>query len=155
MPTKKAKRRPSRRAGNITKAEKLVVAQIVADSPAEVTPKQVTALAQTLRRSPEAIRHAIAEARANFNSDANWYVDAHKQAVTKALASEDPKALEIARKGAAWAMTNMTHEGKRIIDRPETGPQGSKILIGVRIGGIKQEVVEALPLIDISTDTHE
>lgn len=132
------------------------MAHIVHDSPAEVTPRQVTALAQTLRRSPAVIKQLIEEARDTFNADALDYAKMHKETVIKALASEDPKALEVARKGAAWALTNISHEGKRVVDKPDTGPKAGQVLIGIRIGGIKQETVEALPVVMASEgETHE
>lgn len=154
MPVK-PKRKPSKRRvkrfGSLSKIEKQVIAQVVHDSPAEVTPQQVSALALTLRRSPEAIRNAVADARESFSADALNYVEIHKQTVEAALKAGDSKSLEVARKGSAWAITNIAHEGKRVIDRPESGPQGSKIIIGIRIGGIKQETVEALPLVEGAT----
>lgn len=150
-PRKKRRNQPPRRSGSLSKAEKAVIAHVVTDSPAEITQRQVIALAQTLRRRPEAIRDAIVEARDNFNAEANFYVETHKKVVETAVANGDPKSLEVARKGSAWALTNMSHEGKRVVDKPDVGPVGSKIVVGIAIGGIKQEGIQALPLIEATT----
>lgn len=132
-----------KRSGGITGAEKTFIAQFVADQPAEITPAQVTGLARTLRRSKEAIKNVIAEAREDFESDAKRYVEIHKTAVELALANGDSKSLEVAAKGARWAMENISSEGVRIVDKVVGGgPTGPKILIGINLGGVnKSEVV--------------
>lgn len=148
MPKPKAKKRVFRRAGRLTKTDKAVVAAMVKDAPGELTTKQVSALSAALRRTPNAIRDAVVEAKESFNADALFYTDTHKQVVAAALANGDSKSLEVARKGSAWAMTNITQDGKRIIDKVESGPQGARILIGIKVGGVKQETVEALPMLE-------
>lgn len=130
-----------KRKGGITDAEKNLVSQFVLDQPGELKPSQVTALAKTLNRSKEAVTRLIEEARENFLENANRYIEIHRCAVEDALADGTPKGLEQARLGAEWAIEHMSSGGVRIIETPEKAGTGSgvQILVGVRIGGLKDD----------------
>lgn len=131
------KQRKPRRQGSLTKSEKALVAQVVMDQPGEVTQTQVLGLSRSLRRSPEAIRTMIAEARENFVASAGDYVAIHKQATQGAL---DDGEYETAIKGSQWAMTNLSGEGQRIVDKPTGEAAGTKIMIGIQMGGMTPAV---------------
>jgi hypothetical protein len=122
----------------MTKAEKDVVAAVVADSPREVSEKQVTALATALRRPKAAIKAAIDNAQGDFQAAAGRYVEIHMEAIESALRDEDVKGREIAMKGAQWAIERLAHEGSRVIEKAAAGPSesGPRIQIGIRLGGI-------------------
>jgi hypothetical protein len=140
----KKRRKNTRRQGSITKAERALVKQVILDQPAELTPRQITGLSAGLRRSKDAIKTLIQEAREDFAASAKEYVDVHAQATAGALATMD---FEVAGKLAQWGMTNISAEGVRIVDKPEHGPTGAKILIGIRVGGINQDAM-AIPVIE-------
>lgn len=123
-----------KRQGSITKAEKALIAQVVMDSPAEITPRQVNALATATRRSRQAIKKCIEDARDNFAASAGDYVEIHKEATMAALLKGDN---EQALKGSQWALTNISAEGARVVEKTVVAPSGSKIQIGIKLGGIK------------------
>lgn len=131
------KQRKPRRQGPLTQPEKALVAQVVMDQPGEVTQTQVLGLSRSLRRSPEAIRTMIAEARENFVASAGDYVAIHKQATQAAL---DEGEYETALKGSQWAMTNLSGEGQRIVDKPTGEAAGTKVMIGIQMGGMTPAV---------------
>src|SRR5580692_3921563 len=103
-----------KRPGAPTKADKALIAQFVQDQPSEITPRQIVGLSKTLRRSKEAIKKLIEEARENFVESAGRYVEIHKAATEAALSAGDN---EQALKGSQWALTNLSAEGARIIDK--------------------------------------
>lgn len=141
------KQRKPRRQGSLTKSEKALVAQVVMDQPGEITQTQVLGLSRSLRRSPEAIRTMIAEARENFVASAGDYVAIHKQATQNALDAGDN---ETAMKGAAWAMTNLSGEGQRIVEKQTSEPMGSQVHIAIAVGGIDSlKAPIALPKIGV------
>ncbi len=123
------------RRGAPSKAEKALVAQVVQDFPGEIANAQVTALATTLKRTKDAVKAMIDQAKENFVSEAESYVKIHKQVVETALANGDAKSLDVAAKGAQWAIENIGAEGSRIIDKEASGPRGVQVMIGVKIGG--------------------
>jgi hypothetical protein len=136
-----------RRHGKPSKVEKEFVAQFVQDQPAEITPKQVSALARTMRRSREVIRGMIDDAKENFVSNAERYVEIHKEAVEEALAGGTVAGLEAAIKGSQWAMENLSAEGARIVDgNKNSGGNGggTKIMIGVNLGGLNKNRDESV-----------
>lgn len=145
----KARKRVFKRHGPVSQTEKEFVAQYVQDLPAPVTNAQTNALARTMRRSKEAVKTMIEEAKENFQSNAEFYVNAHKQAITSALADGDPKALDAAIRGSQWAMENLGAEGVSIVNKKQqdTGSGAGKVLIGIKIGGMRADspatVVEA------------
>lgn len=122
-----------KRGGPITKTEKDFVAQFLQDQTRELTTSQVTSLSKVLRRSKEAIRTMVEDARDNFAESAGLYVNIHKEATIGALKSED---YEIAIKGSQWAIEHLGMEGVRLIEKTSAQPTGNKIMIGIRIGGV-------------------
>ncbi len=126
------------RRGAPSKAERAMVAQVVQDFPGELQNAQVTSLARTLKRTKEAVKEMILQAKENFVSEAESYVSIHKRVVETALENGDSKSLEVALKGSQWAIENIGSEGSRIIEAAKEGPQGMKLLIGVNIGGLRE-----------------
>lgn len=150
-PSIRVKRGPKRQ-GSLTPVEKTLIAQVVQDQPAEIRPGQITALAKALRRSPAAVKSVVEQARQDFSGAAQTYVDIHLEATQKSLSSGD---YETAAKAAQWAMTNIAHEGQRIVDKAETINHAPQILIGVKLGGLTTEpTMTALPVIDATVQTN-
>lgn len=127
-PFKRHKRR-----GKPTEADKVAVAAIVMDAGHELNRSEQLSLARTLNRSVESVRKLIAQARENFVASAEDYVDIHKAATLGALDTHD---YETALKGSQWAMTNMSHEGQRIVDKPTGEAAGTKVMIGIQMGSM-------------------
>lgn len=125
-----------KRPGPVTEAERDLVTKFVADQPAELTNTQVNALARVLRRTKETTKNIIADAKDRLIDNATFYVDVHKNAVAAAYASDTVAGQEQAIKGAQWALENISGEGARIIDAAAKGPQGSKVMIGIQMGGV-------------------
>lgn len=133
-----------KRVGKTTVAEKTVVAQYVQDLPADLTPRQEIALAHVLGRTPETTRKLIAEAREQLVDRGKRYGEIHLQVAEDALASGDPKALEVARRAAEWGMESISEGTARIVDTgAKAGPGGSKLMIGIKIGGQNDVAVGA------------
>lgn len=127
-----------KRSGGISDAERNFVAQIVLDQPGELTPSQVHGLSKALRRSKGVIKNLIEDAQEQFRSNAGRYVDVHMQATEAALSSGSVAGLEVAQKGAQWAMERLSAEGARIIEPKVEGAAqaGPRVLIGIRVGAI-------------------
>ncbi len=136
--SKPKKKRTYKRAGSPSKTEKAIVAAIALDTPGPVTPSQTTAIARMFNRSEGAVKSMLAQARENFTNDALHYVDIHRAAAEGALATND---FDTARKAAAWAIEHVSSEGKRIVEKAESGPSGVRIMVGVRLGGVEQREV--------------
>lgn len=130
------KRTYRRHGGSLSKSEKDLIANTALAQPGGLSPLQVTGLAKVLKRSPALIQQAIIEARDQFVGSAGRYVEIHKQATEDALSNGDAKSLDVAVRGAQWALTNISAEGTRIVDKPNTEATGSKVMIGIRVGGI-------------------
>lgn len=134
-------RQSLRRAGGPSVAEQNLVTALVLDSPTEVKPSQVTALAKALRRSPAAIKGMIERAQLSFREKAERYVEVHMEATERALRHGSVNGLEVAQKGAQWALERMSGEGVRVIEpkpgQGEGGAVGPRVLIGIKVGGIK------------------
>ena len=134
-PAKKPRKVFGKKRGTPSTFEKEFVAQFVRDQPQEITPRQLTALANTIRRPKETVKRMIEDAKDTFVENVGRYVEIHKQATEKALENGDAKSLEVATRAAAWAIENTSAEGVRLVDKPEKGHEGTKIQIGVKIGG--------------------
>lgn len=133
-----------KRRGSVSPTEKQFVAQFVQDQPTAITPRQVTALASTMRRSKELVKRMIEEAKDNFQGAAKRYVEIHKEAIEAALANGDSKSLHVAVQGSQWAMENLSAEGVSIVGKKaEEGSGAGKILIGIQIGGIRKDEATA------------
>lgn len=139
---KKRPRKVFKRGGGITQPERDLVTQFVQDQPREVTPTQVRALARVLRRSQDTVKSLVEGAREHFIEQADRYVEVHRLAVEGALLDGD---FQEARKGSEWYLEHVSGEGARIIDKQvDTGPAGTRIFVGLRIGGISEspQVIE-------------
>jgi hypothetical protein len=141
---KRASTRKSKRYGAPTATEKEVVAALVMDHPAELAPSQVNALAKAMRRPREVVKQLVDDAKENFVSKAERYVDIHMAATEAGLSLGDAKGLEQARKGAEWALTNISMDGSRVVDRPDEGGHANKIMIGIQMGGMREPAVTVL-----------
>lgn len=133
----KKSRRVFKRGGSMSKVEKDFIAQFVQDQPTGITPTQERSLAKVMRRSRETIKSALEEAKDKFVASAERYVDIHRAATEAALATGDN---EQALKGSQWALTNIGAEGARIIDKQTEAPTGSRIMIGIRVGGVDKPI---------------
>lgn len=140
--TVKLQKKKYKRPGVISKAEREFVTAIVMDQPQEITPAQERALATVLRRPRDTVKRIIEEARDSFVESAGRYVDIHRQVTEAGLRDGTPKGLEVAAKGAQWAIEHISSEGVRIIDKVVAESTGTKIMIGVRLGGmVEPEVI--------------
>jgi hypothetical protein len=129
---------PARR-GSLATSEKSAITNIIERS--QMVPAQIEALAIVMGREPSTIARAVQDAKDRLAESAGEYLDAHKQSVSKALSSNDPKALETARKGAEWALERISAKdsaGKdiRIIDSAVPGSSAPVIKIGIALGGL-------------------
>ena len=121
--------------------DKALVAQVVevAAQTVPVSTEQVTGLMKTMKRSRAVVKQMIEDAKDNFVEGAERYVQIHREATEAALASGDN---EQALKGSQWAIQNISAEGARIIEKPSAEPTGTRIQIGVKIGGLNPAIVE-------------
>lgn len=123
----------------MTPAEKIVIAQVVEESPFNiVSDDRIAKLADALDHPKPAIKSVIAKAREQFEADALEYVNIHKQSAQLALADGD---YDTARKAAAFAMekvsaVNDRGERETIIDRIESTSSQPRIQIGIALGGL-------------------
>lgn len=140
----------SKRHGEVTEPEKALVKQLVLDHPGPLAPRQVKALATLTRRSVEQIQAVINEASAEFAEAAKDYVWIHKQATSDAYATGD---LETAVKASQWAIEKIGKGTARIIEPSKGSGEGggTKILIGVKIGGMNPN---AEPAVVIESETE-
>lgn len=122
-----------RKKGRASKQEKQVVAQIVAENPGPITPKQVTAIATLTNRTKDMVRKMVEEAKQNFVERAKDYVDIHHMATVAALADGDN---ETAIKSSQWAMEKISAEGVRILDKTAETSSVPKVQIGIMMGGV-------------------
>jgi hypothetical protein len=139
-----------KRAGAITEAERNFVAQLVLDQPRELTGSQIHGLTKVLRRSKEAVKSLIEDAQAKFRENAEFYVDAHRASVQRALASGTIAGLEVAQKGSQWAIERTSADGARIIEKSnvDAGLTGPRVMIGIQVGGL--DATKAQPVIDVT-----
>jgi hypothetical protein len=143
QPNPKLRRKQKKRKGPVSKVEKALVAHVIQDTPGIITTAQERGLATALRRPKEVIKEMIDEAREKFVKSSLRYVEIHKSATENALADGDN---EQALKGSQWALTNISAEGARIIDKQNTETNTPKVLIGIRVGGVTTTV----PTIEIA-----
>jgi hypothetical protein len=116
---------------------KAVLANALVENHGKLGPYQVGAIAKTLRRSRDAIKDLLEEAREELAAHAGEYVQSHIDVVRQALADGDPKALEVAARASQWAMEKISFDGARIVDAQTVGTTGSPIMIGInfKLGG--------------------
>lgn len=146
-------RQTVRRAGIPTIAEENLVTALVLDSPVELNSKQVNGLAKALRRPVSTVRTMIEKAQTKFRSKAERYVEVHLEATEAALRRGTDRSLEVATKASQWAIEKMSGEGARIIEPAAVvgpGQLGPRVMIGVKIGGMKHN--DAQPTIDVTAE---
>jgi hypothetical protein len=141
------RKKPFKKPGAPSKLDKALVAQVVAvaEVTTPVSTQQITALTKTLRRSRASIKKMLEDAKEQFVESAGDYVTIHKEATEQALAEGDN---ETAAKAAQWAMTNMSFDGARIVDKVQTESTGTRIMIGVKLGGLNDKVIEGAKVED-------
>jgi hypothetical protein len=148
VPAKKSKpHQVFKRRGSITKVERDFVTQFVQDQPRELSSRQVSALSTVTRRSKAVIKTLIEEARDSFVEQADRYVQIHREAVEGALESGDH---EQAIKGSQWYLEHVSSEGARIVDKAAAGPAGTKIMLGISLGGMSASTVDALQTVNVT-----
>lgn len=135
------------RPGVFSRVEKNLIDHLVRDTPGEIAPAQVDALALALRRNPLTVAQHIELAKKRLQERALEYVDLHMESAKKALEIGE---VGEARKAAEWALSKISakdNEGKivRIIDESSAHESGPAIQIGIALGGLPQptRVIEA------------
>ena len=123
--------------GRFSKFEEDLVEGIVLNSPGGLSSAEVTALARVLRRPKSAVKAAVENAREMLAESAGEYAAIHKAAV---MAAYDRGDNETALKGSQWALTNISHEGARIIDKATGEAAGTKVMIGIQMGSMTPSV---------------
>ena len=153
-PAKKSKKPRFKRPGPLTAGEHEIIETFAAEQTTDIAPAQVRALAQTLNRTVDTVKTAIEKARESFVSRAERYVNVHSEATEAALANGDAKSLEVAAKASQWAITNLSSEGKRIIEK-ETGIINvPRVMIAVKIGGLDLDKVQESDAVVVTENTH-
>lgn len=119
-----------------------------------ITVKDVTALAKVTGEKKLTVLRILEEAKEKFSGAAVEYVDIHKQATQAALANGDAKSLAVATAASQWAIEKISSDGKRIIDREvvQSGNQGTKIMIGIQLGGKNPTYIDADPTPSVTTE---
>jgi hypothetical protein len=151
--TKPKSKRKYKRPGRVTKKEQAIVTALVKEAPDTPTVDQTKALAKLFNRPTDTVKSMLVKAKASLAGDAQFYVDTHKEVVATAMAvaasTGSEKHLDIARKGSAWAIANISGDGKRLVEKADIGPQGTRIMVGVKLSNttIQPEVC-----IDVSPD---
>lgn len=124
-----------------------------------VTVRDVKALAAVTGESPTRLQMILVEAKEKFAASAVDYVKMHKETTQAALTlgrgqeidgvliGGDPKALDVAMKASQWAIEKMSHKGERIIEKDvvKEGNSGTKIMIGLQLGGKNPSFIEVDP----------
>jgi hypothetical protein len=130
-------KRKYHRSGTPTKTEKKIAEKLIEDAKGLITPQQEKALARVFNRPVGTVKKILTDARANLQKDAEFYVNAHRQSVEDALATNQ---VDVARKGAAWAIERISGEGKRLVDKPDAGPASPvNVMVGVRLGNVTMQ----------------
>lgn len=122
--------------GQITGPERQLVAQLVHEHPRELSEQQVNGLARAMRRSPAVVKELVERAKEDFVSQADHYVQVHRQATDQALANGDAKSLGVAVEASQWFLEKVSEQGVRVIEKEQKADTGQRILIGIKIGGI-------------------
>lgn len=138
----KSIRKKPRKAGPITQAEKLIVAELVQDAPLNLmSDEKISMTAELMRRSPDVIKSIVVQAREQLQSNALSYVASHRKSVEQALAAQD---FDIARKGSEWAIEHISArdaDGKveRIVEKVEAESTAPRVMIGIQLGGLRDK----------------
>lgn len=129
--------RAPKRVGKLTKDEKQVVKAVVRQAGGELPLDQTKALAKVFNRPVGTVKAMVTRAKDNLAADAEFYVDTHREVVEHAMevarATLSDKHAEVARKGSEWALESISGDGKRVVEQASSAPQGTRIMIGVRL----------------------
>jgi hypothetical protein len=104
----------------MTTAEHAIVQGV--DPTADVAEAART-LSPIMRRTPEALRKAIRDARERLTSNAGLYVELHAKAATKAATRGDARP-------AQWALEHLSEGSERIV---QPAPQAPAVQVGVSV----------------------
>lgn len=124
-----------------------------------VSPGVVKGLGERFSLTPKEVRLVIDRARLKLGANAEQYVAAHMESVTAALEIGTEKGLEVAQRGAEWAMERIGQGASRVTDAPKAGggSSGPQIIIGIQVGGIhaantaESEPIESKPNVMITS----
>jgi hypothetical protein len=124
----------------LSTSDKSIITSVISASTNDA-PAQLDTLALALRKDPSTIAKYVLTARDTFAKNASIYADIHKQVALKALASDEPRAFETARKAAEFSMLHTSSkdsEGNaiRVIDAPGQSSNAPVIKIGIALGGL-------------------
>lgn len=103
--------------------------------------EQVAALDPTQPSSSRARGQQIRRTRELMIANAERYARAHIESVERALAMShiDPKYTDVARRGAEFALANISDDGERIITKEQAAsPTLPTMQIGIMLGGLPQ-----------------
>lgn len=154
--TKPTTKKRYKRSGKTTKDEKEVVKAVVRQAGGDLPLDRTRALAKAFNRPVNTVKAMITRAKENLAADAEFYVDTHRDVVQHAAdagkATYNDKLLEVARKGAEWALEHTSGDGKRIVDQPSSAPQGTRIMIGVKLSNT---TIQPEAVIDVSADAAD
>lgn len=102
----------------------------------------------------EAVRVVIGRAREALGRNAEFYVNAHREAIEAAIVNGDAKSLAVAAGASQWAIQRIAEGDKRIVDPDKMEPAAPALNIGIAIGGVPQSVQAALPSADDVLDAE-
>ena len=133
------RRDPNARKGRMTIAERALLEGV--DPKADIA-LAAKALAPVLRRTPEALRAAITDARERLVSRAGEYADLHQKAARVAASKGNSAPSE-------WALTHLVHDGLRVVDAPTREANDNRVLVNIvlptALGGSKPlEIADSL-----------
>jgi hypothetical protein len=114
------RKRTTMQKGRMTTAEHAIVQGV--DPSADVAEAART-LSPIMRRTPEALRKAIRDARERLTSNAGLYVELHAKAATKAATRGDARP-------AQWALEHLSEGNERVV---EPAPQAAAVNVGVQV----------------------
>lgn len=123
-------------------ATEAIVAHSVGTAKRELTPHDIAALATVTHTSKDRIRELVKKAKETFAESALDYVNIHKSATEAALASGD---LKVAVEASQWAIERASHDGVKIVEKDAASGTGTKIMIGIRLGG-QRETINGAPI---------
>jgi len=106
------------------------------------------ALAGELGITRQQVKLLIERARLNLAARAEHYVAAHYESVRLGLAAGDSRGLRVAAQASQWALERIVEDGKRVVEAPQQGPAGSKVIVGIAIGG----AAKPEPVIDVEAE---
>lgn len=119
-----------------------IVAHAVGTAKRDLSARDISALATVTHTSKDRIRELVKKAKETFAESALDYVNIHKLATEAALVSGD---LKVAVDASQWAIERASHDGVKVIEKEAGTGSGTKIMIGIRLGG-QRETVNGAPI---------